>query len=455
MTGGTEKIEVLKPIGYRLVLSIILLLGILTHSVIRDVRLEQQYAGDLRNRVVGARLQKDGRLPYFYLWQAKDGIRYYDPFNTNRKKDSPSPITASPFFHQLLYPLCDLDQRTVSKCWFVIQWFLLFAMTWIACRMTQSDFIRWLMIYAAVLFTTTEAWKSNIANGQIYFFYAFLMLCIISGLMSNKKFRIIVSGFIMAAWILNRPIGMVVLLPMILLFKQQRVFLISAMSFLLLYGLFVLVSPFEKSLWRNYLDGMRSQVKFHQSIDPKAKLPPQIVPADRKMEGIDFDEVDRNMAEHPIKVYSENGNFFVIYHQLTHHQISVTALNCLLLLSVLSLLISFFYIHTKDKRNLLQVLIFGFTLYMIVELFSPIYRHQYNTVQWFPLILSALLIPAGRKNPVLFLLALGLLLNIINTGWIPMRHTMGEYVWLLALLYFSFAHVDKTNPEIGNLAVGF
>jgi hypothetical protein len=100
------------------------------------------------------------------------------------------------------------------------------------------------------------------------------------------------------------------------------------------------------------------------------------------------------------------------------------------LITLLSLLASFYYVHTKNKRNLLQVLIFAFTLYMIVEIFSPVYRHQYNAVQWFPLILSALLIPAARRNPVLLLLALGLLLNIVNINWIPMRHTLGEGVGL-------------------------
>ncbi|MDP9042728.1 MAG: hypothetical protein M3N30_12170, partial [Bacteroidota bacterium] len=55
---------------------VILLMAILTHSVIRDVMYDKQYPGDLRNRIVGARLQKDGKLPYHYHWQESDGIRY-------------------------------------------------------------------------------------------------------------------------------------------------------------------------------------------------------------------------------------------------------------------------------------------------------------------------------------------------------------------------------------------
>ena len=202
----------------------------------------------------------------------------------------------------------------------------------------------------------------------------------------------------MAAWILNRPIGIIAILPILLLYKEQKIFLFSTCAGLLLYGLFILTSPFEKSLWRNYMHGMQSQIKRHQSADLKEILPSYMVPEDRKLEGIDFNEVDRNIAEHPIKVYSENGNFFVIYRKIMHHQISTRILNGLLMLTILSLLVLFYYAHRKNKRNLLQVLIFGFTLYMIIEIFSPIYRHQYNAVQWFPLILSALLIPAAQEK---------------------------------------------------------
>jgi hypothetical protein len=437
-TGGKKKIGAWK------ILQAVLLLTIITHSVIRDSQLEKQYAGDLRNRIVGARLQKDGRLPYFYFWQEKDGIRYFDPINGNKSGASVSPVTASPFFHQLLYPVCDLDQSTLSKYWLIFQYILLIAMIFISCGLTSDVRTRWLMIYSGVLFTTTEAWKSIIVHGQTYFFYAFLTICIISGILSRKKFWNMVSGLILAAWILNRPFGIIAIPLLFLYFKEKKAFLISTFSFLLLYALFILSSTFEKSLWRNYADGMRAQVKIHQELDPKNALPaPYMLPADKKMEGIDFNSVNQNMVNHPIRVYSENGNFFVLYRQLLHRQISTAVLSILSLLTLFSFLGIFFYANKKNRKNLLQVLIFAFSLYMIIEILSPIYRHQYNAVQWFPLTLAALLIPAAKKNPVFLFLALGLLLNIINISWIPMRHTFGELVWLLTLMYLAFIRMDN------------
>jgi hypothetical protein len=47
----------------------------------RDLVLEQRGTVDLRNRVVGARLQMDGKTPYTYKWAEGDTLRYYDQLN--------------------------------------------------------------------------------------------------------------------------------------------------------------------------------------------------------------------------------------------------------------------------------------------------------------------------------------------------------------------------------------
>lgn len=59
-----------------------ILCGICLWKVInRDLILLKISTADLRNRVVGARLQKDGKDPYYFKWTENDGLRYYDPFN--------------------------------------------------------------------------------------------------------------------------------------------------------------------------------------------------------------------------------------------------------------------------------------------------------------------------------------------------------------------------------------
>src|SRR5579859_2004065 len=91
---------------------------VLAHAIYRDMRLEYEYCGDLRGRIVGARLIKDGKSPYFYKWRAGDGVRYYDPQNFTPTKVSS--MTATPFFHHLLMPLAELPEREASKIWLVL-----------------------------------------------------------------------------------------------------------------------------------------------------------------------------------------------------------------------------------------------------------------------------------------------------------------------------------------------
>ena len=67
---------------------IVLMTAIAGWSVYRDIHLEQQYPSDLRNRVVGARLEKDHASPYFYTWKTGDPLRYYDPSNWQQPGDS-------------------------------------------------------------------------------------------------------------------------------------------------------------------------------------------------------------------------------------------------------------------------------------------------------------------------------------------------------------------------------
>lgn len=445
----TKSLVPLKKI--RIAANGLLLLFILTHSFLRDVALEKQFSGDLRNRVVGARLQKDGRLPYFYFWQNQDGIRYFDPNNANRSASGISNITASPFFHQLMYPICDLNQQTISWIWMVFQYTMLATMILVACGMTNDTNTKWMMLNIGILFTTTEAWKSLILTGQNYFFLAFLVICIIRGILSNRKSGSLIAGILMAAWILNRPIGLIALPPLLFFYKPRKVFFIATLISLSLYGLFVLSSAFEKALWKNYVLGMQEQVQVHQAVDSATKVKVQIaVPKITRMEGIDLEQAGRYAHANPIMVYSENGNFFVIYRELFDKKISLPALYIISLLINGGLMILFYFCYKKRKLHLVQVLLFAFILYMVVEIMSPVYRHQYYSTQWFPLLLTALLITGNRKQLPFLLLVLGLFLQIVNFHWLPMRHTLGEGIWLITLLLISVstAHLQEKNLPI-------
>lgn len=85
---------------------------------------------------------------------------------------------------------------------------------------------------------------------------------------------------------------------------------------------------------------------------------------------------------------------------------------------------------------------------MINDLFSPIHRYQYYTVQWFCVLLLAAAGYQRQYQAIYVALATGLLLNIINTPYLKMEHTMGEYIWLLALLLLVFRYKDHVQLNL-------
>ncbi len=426
--------------GKIIILNGIFLIALLSHSIYRDINLEKQYTVDLRNRVVGSRLEKDGKLPYNYNFQPADGLRYFDFQNLNNDTSGISNITASPFFHELLFPICNLKEATISKIWLWLQYFLLACMIFMFSTLTRDRKEKLLVLNLGIIFTSTEAWKSLIKCGQLYLVVAFLICCIITGLLSNKKSGIVLAGICAMAFVLIRPFGIVVFIPFLIQYKKNLLFLTVSFSGLIIYSLFVVSDPYEKSLYLNYTSRMKMHVLFHQNaLTNLPKVPVINNVYARNLEGIDFEEVDRQINKHPIKVYSENGNIFIMYYYITHKKIPLIWLfvstgGIILLLSVL------FYFHfNKYPPQIIQIILFGFTLYMIVELFSPITRHQYNTVQWFPLVTTGILLLPGWNNRIFLLLVAGLVLNIINFPWLPMRHTLGEFCWLTGMIMFIFS----------------
>jgi hypothetical protein len=444
----------LKKIG--LFANALILLSLLVHSVYRDIILEKQFPTDLRNRVVGARLQKDGMLPYHYHWRPADGLRFYNPdedawltnsrttADRNTTDSDINKITATPFFHELLFPICDLPQRSISRIWLWTQYLMLAAMIGMTCSLTGNRSRQWLILNIGILFTTTEAWKYSIGAGQLYFFESYLVCCILVALLKNRKYTMILAGIFAVVLVLTRPFAIVLFIPFLFYFKRYLSFLVTSFAGLATYLLFAIFSPGENALYKDYFSAMKAQVRMHQAAT--GTLPVHAAPVEyfTKVEGFDLDEVNRIYREHPIQVYTENGNVFVLYYKIFHKKIPSETLY-LTLIATLTLLTILFYFRKKHSPpNLSELLLFGFTLYMIVELFSPVYRRQYNTVQWFPLVLLALLLLPERKNILFALFMAGLGLNIFNFSWLSMRHTLGEYIWLIALLLLIFFPQKKS-----------
>ncbi|HEX5024086.1 MAG TPA: glycosyltransferase family 87 protein [Agriterribacter sp.] len=408
-------------------------------SVYRDIQLEKLYPGDLRNRIVGARLQKDGKMPYFYKWKPADGIRYYDPQNFDSLRVSTS--TASPFFHMLLYPIADLQQRTISRLWVFVQYLLLFAMVGMALTFAATVVQKMLVMLIAASFLFTEAWINLIAPGQLYLFIPFLAMLVYFFLRrKNQLTAALLAGLSAVSLFLIRPNTVLMFIPFLFLAgSYSRKYIIAFLVPVFLMLAWVAGNPYQRALWTEYAQGLSEQVKLHQDMGPTIQQNEKD-PVFASWEGWNTAEIEKANASTSYINYSENGNVFVLARDVLGIHLSPKLLMIASFSIIFIITLVFYFWSRKSDFAIYNLAILGVCLYMISDLFSPVYRHQYYTVQWFyPLLLAA----AGytkRYNRIYIFIISGLILNIINSPYIKMEHTLGEYIIFAALLLLAFMY---------------
>lgn len=401
--------------------------------IYRDTRLEQQHPGDLRNRVVGARLQKDGISPYFYGWDSTKSFRYYDP--TGYDFMAASNITASPFFHQLLCPIADIPQRSFSRIWLIIQYLSWASMLGIAICLVSSRRQRLLITAVAVLFLFTRFWTDTVFKGQNYFFIGWFCFVFIALLYKSASRRsLFLAGIVAAILILLRPTLAFFLLPFLFLWKQWPLKnrLAGIAGGLLMLAL-ALGSSQSRYYWQQYLTALSEHVKLHQQLQPD---PGQKASFNHHLdyEGWKMDETDNVARAYPYKASGESSNVFVWYKQVFHQRMPVNWMMTGSLV-IIALLLLFYYrrVVLPHGFTVVQAGLLGICLYMISDYFSPIHRFTYNGMPW----LAALLVIGWyhRLPYAIYGLVLAALL-LLSVPWriIPMQHSIGEYLLLLATL---------------------
>ena len=422
--------------------------AVLACAMYRDIRYGNVFSYDLRNRVVGARLEKDGKIPYFYKWRQGDGIRYYDAQNFDSV--AVSNITATPFFHQLLYPLAEWDEQEINGWWLFFEYLMLILMAAMAFSLAGTDWQRGAVLVVTCLFLLTDAWKMHIYRGQNYIFIPFFaMVCYFFLRQRPTVFHALIAGTMAALLIFIRPNAIFFFVPFLFLLNSyNRRYWSFFLAPLLLLTIWTVAGKQERSLWQDYRLAMSEQIKIHQDLGPiRQRNAPD--PGYPRWEGINVQVRDSMEVKDPIKIYSENGNVFVLFSNFLHRKISYPLL-FILSLCCISLLTALFYFYTvrKGYHDLAGIVILGYCLYMLSDLFSPVYRHQYYTVQWiFPMLLAAAMVQSRLKWPFVLILT-GLLLNISKIGPIRMQHTLGEYLILTALILLSFLPAMGGGPTL-------
>ncbi len=415
----------------------LLLLG---NNFVRDLQLEQRQLGDLRNRLVGARLQKDGLSPYFHKWKKGDGMRYYDLQSENSLIVSGS--TSSPFFHTLLYPIAELPYKLASTLWIYLLYGLLLLSAWLAILLSKKNMLP-LVCLITVGFTYTETWLDNIVTKQSYLFIPFFSMLVFYFLKRGKRANelLIAAGVFSVFLLLTRPNALFFFLPFIFIWNRYR--LSARICFLIpfLAGLIVIFTTSQKGFWMDYFAAAKEHVRAHQGLNPTMQ---QNDTGDfREIEGFNISGYQNDVTRR-YTAYVEHGNFFVMIQLLFGYKILPWELMLLCCTGIL-VCMALFYFFQKKKGDFSPeaVMILGYCLFMISDIGVPVYRGHYNVIQWlFPLLLIPVTFQA--KHAWLYaLIGVAFLLNIHYKPFLPMQHVVGEYLWLATFMVYSLLY--KTN----------
>jgi Glycosyltransferase family 87 len=398
---------------------------------------------DLEFRLSGARLLNQGYNPYFLLKKKDTSLKSDSLPCCNLPKRiaiTPTASTAPPFVHYLLIPLSYLPLQQAGLLWTGILYFMMLLLTIMAIKTATNSNQVAVVITCSLLCLLTPAWNHQSAAGQIYItmpLLCMLFMYIFTRVQSTQSAMI--AGSIAIIIFLIRP-NTLVFFPLFLFLQKKwtRRNLISFYAAIIVICLLVFMPTSQISLWKSYQKNLTEQILFHQR--------PTVVQNAHNKNTLSTDSKMTSKKNGLESSDCENGNFFAVYEQFFHKKIPLNILYLLTQLAVFSIALVFYLYHRKENSFTIENISFAsYSLYMTTDLFSPVYRHQYYTVQWlFPLLLAAALYSEIKKIPLL-LLAAGLFLNVTTIRSIPMRHTIGEYLFLLACLLLS---LSKYKSEI-------
>jgi len=418
----------------------------------RSAQLQYQTGfGDMRGRVVGARLVRDGKLPYYYTWRPGDPLKYF--FNqmvdtsTGPRPAQVSALTASPAFLQMIGPIAFQPEYVIDWGSFILFHAFFLISILLAMRYCAPD-SRCYVLLAMLPIILTDGWLGNFVTVQYYMLFGFLFLLIALLLLRKKE---IVAGLLFALLILLRPNALVFAFPLVIFGFRYLRFLSTAAVGVALYALFVLASPFQKSVWKEYFAALKEHQAIHMSEtfkEPEHRVPGlRFLP--RPFEGVDYHGLDSIQANHPIYVHPEASGFKSAYNSVTGHKPPVALLLGLLCLSAGAVWLRLWMKYRNrdaDEEAVYRVILAGLLFYFLSSFFSSITAASYQFPQWWAV--AALFgifyhrIPKGAY--ILFLL--GIALNLYLLSGFRGKHFLSEILLLAATSWAIIA------PVAGNAA---
>jgi Glycosyltransferase family 87 len=378
--------------------------------------------GDLRTRIVGARLLSTAHSPYFYKWNPMDTEFYLDPGDQPGRVVNGNVVTPATLY--VLYPLSQLNYYRIIVIWNFLQ---LIAGIFVVYLVIKNSSLAAYAVPLAIVINgliCSETWLYNIERCQMYIFYTFIFALMYRFYLSNHKYNEFLSGFIGGLFILFRPFTAIVGLGF-LLYWRKKWLMGCASGFLIGCVLFVLPQP---TLWSDYFSAMRvyiSENTGQRTVNVKVTetIKPIIIEGSTKIN------------EH--KVFNLE-RLDTLYHLLNRFGYSITNTQSVAIYIILIISLSALFLHTRKETNPVNLLfLFGFLVYILAEQFVLAPRAAYNVIQWlFPLIIISML----AKNDQLITIGLttGLLLLHHFPFAFPFQEQAAELIFFALLIYVTF-----------------
>jgi len=384
---------------------------------------------DLRVKVVGARVMKDGiGSPYFYKWQKGDKDIYCNPYD--RPGKIINGLSVPPSLLWMMYPLADLNYCSIVTAWFGIQAFLLL-LTGIIVISLQLGLVRKIaasLIYF-IFFLGAEHWFMHIEQGQNYAVYAFAF-ALLYLIYKKCKRKEQAAAITLAVYTWLRPLFLFTSIPFIL--KKQSRFLV----YFIIAGFGLILLTTVLGQWKYWKDYQLSIKEYSQEVNGKlsddtahiVSTPPTTL---------------ENCVSSTIPTLVTNAGALYSTQKylgdlgIKINNATVFSLLILILVSLFALLIP----KLNATMDTEQWIVYLFLAYLIAELNTPAVRNPYNLVQW---TVPCLLIGSRFKQCKLAVILM-LAGFVLNTEFIYLYHKYQRELGELLLIAAACVFILKRN----------
>lgn len=403
-------------------------------GLVKDIHNTRRYGGvDLRNRVVGARLLKEGLDPYFFKWSEEYPETLLDPMDN--PENGVSRVTVPPTVLALHLPLAWLPYSVQRTAWLFAQWLMLLGSIFLFARCAPSRGLAAAAWLAGLLFSATPFWRFHVERGQVYVLYAFLAALSYWLYLRRGRNAAFAAGLALGALAALRPTFIFMAVPL-LVFRKWKALAGLACGVI---AMALLCLPLTGvSAWRSYAEAMRR----HEGDNLGLNQPIGSLYGDREIEGMD------NLRSY---LDSAPVNTSVQWYFRYRLQMDMTSEPLAAMMAAAVLIIALSMMLFRDRAASVTVMyMLGSLTVLVSEYFLPAVKPSYVNVLWLlPLELAVLeghafaLLRRWKQMVALLMMAAGIYFNVA-VFWYKGDALLAEALVLLAFLWTALCLLQES-----------